>query len=163
MKPDNLYRYLDDPHRPEPGQHEDALLKLFKEVEALPEEGPDEGYWHYFDARLKHRIAQAQAVRKPWYARLHLPIALSLGLAALLLFLLLPRPEQPSLDRLSDEELALMADLFSEFGDGLNQIEASAATAELLDLYDDDGLDIFASPEELPNAETLAELMNSEG
>lgn len=163
MKNDHLNRYLDQPHRPEPGQHQDPLVNLLKEVEALPEEGPDEAYWQYFDTRLKHRIAQSATTRKPWYMRLRLPLALSLAVAALLLFLLVPRGAQPSLDQLSDEELTLMADLFTEFGDGLNQVEASSSTAELLELYDDDEFDVFSSPEELPSAETLAELLNSEG
>ncbi len=163
MKPDPLYRYLDQPHRPEPGQHQDPLVHLLKEVEAMPEQGPDEAYWQYFDTRLKHRIAQSVATPKPWYTRLRLPLALSLVAAALLLFLLIPSGAQPSLDQLSDEELALMADLFTEFGDGLHKVEASSSTAELIELYDDDEFDIFSSPEELPSAETLAELMNSEG
>lgn len=163
MKREPLYTYLDHPKGAQPGAEQDELLRILQEVEQLPEAGPDDAYWQYFDTRLQRRIAGAKQAPVPFFRRFRLHLGLAVCVSALALFLLVPKAKTPSLANLSDDQLTLMADLFNELDEAGASYESAIHLDEFIELYDSDEYDIFATPQELPSAEVLEELWNSEG
>lgn len=161
MDKQQLDQLLEQADHPVTDSETRAAVQLLHALQQDQTPEPDQAYWNQFNARLQSRL---EASRKPRFAWTRGFAWLGMAAAALLMMGLLGVFDRtaPSLEDLSDEDLALISELYLDEvqdGDALNLAES-----DLSDLLGGLAEDLLMGEEWLSvDPDDLASDWNKEG